>query len=101
MLQVFLLIQNEKLRNDYVYQSWLARCCKCQLKLFVLIGFRFKSFFLFICNFFRLHMLAQIVFEDRLILLYCIIFKLYHHKMETVGTWHKFVLYNSKYCFFG
>jgi len=28
VLQVFLLIQSEKLRNDYVYQSWLARCCE-------------------------------------------------------------------------
>lgn len=25
--QVFLLIQNEKIKNDYVYLSWLARCC--------------------------------------------------------------------------
>lgn len=25
-LQAFLLIQNEKIKNDYVYLSWLARC---------------------------------------------------------------------------
>jgi intraflagellar transport protein 56 len=24
--EVFLLVQSEKLRNDYIYQSWLARC---------------------------------------------------------------------------
>lgn len=28
--QYFLLIQNEKFKNDYVYLSWLARCCMCQ-----------------------------------------------------------------------
>lgn len=22
-----MLIQNEKIKNDYVYLSWLARCC--------------------------------------------------------------------------
>lgn len=26
-IQVFLLIQSEKIKNDYVYLSWLARCC--------------------------------------------------------------------------
>lgn len=25
--QYFLMIQNEKIKNDYVYLSWLARCC--------------------------------------------------------------------------
>lgn len=25
--EVFLLIQSEKIKNDYVYLSWLARCC--------------------------------------------------------------------------
>lgn len=25
--QVFLLIQSEKIKSDYVYLSWLARCC--------------------------------------------------------------------------
>lgn len=28
--QYFLLIQNEKFKNDYVYLSWLARCCMYQ-----------------------------------------------------------------------
>lgn len=27
-LQVFLLIQSEKIKNDFVYLSWLARCCE-------------------------------------------------------------------------
>lgn len=26
--EVFLLIQNEKIKNDYVFLSWLARCCE-------------------------------------------------------------------------
>lgn len=26
LLQAFLLIQSEKIKNDYVYLSWLARC---------------------------------------------------------------------------
>ncbi|KAA0713364.1 Intraflagellar transport protein 56 [Triplophysa tibetana] len=26
--EVFLLIQNEKIKGDYVYLSWLARCCR-------------------------------------------------------------------------
>lgn len=26
--EVFLLIQSEKIKQDYVYLSWLARCCK-------------------------------------------------------------------------
>lgn len=25
--QFFLLIQSEKIKNDYIYLSWLARCC--------------------------------------------------------------------------
>lgn len=32
--QVFLLIQNEKIKNDYVYLSWLARCCKYRSKIY-------------------------------------------------------------------
>lgn len=28
--QYFLLIQNEKFKSDYVYLSWLARCCMYQ-----------------------------------------------------------------------
>lgn len=27
-LQVFLLIQSEKIKSDFVYLSWLARCCE-------------------------------------------------------------------------
>ena len=27
--EVFLLINSEKIKNDYVYLSWLARCCEC------------------------------------------------------------------------
>lgn len=30
LFQYFLLIQNEKFKNDYVYLSWLARCCTYQ-----------------------------------------------------------------------
>lgn len=26
--QCFLLIQDENIKNDYVYLSWLARCCE-------------------------------------------------------------------------
>ena len=26
--EVFLLISSEIIRNDYIYQSWLARCCE-------------------------------------------------------------------------
>lgn len=26
--ELFMLVQNEKLQNDYVYVSQLARCCK-------------------------------------------------------------------------
>lgn len=34
--QFFLMIQSEKIKNDYVYLSWLARCCTCtQLLLHV------------------------------------------------------------------
>lgn len=29
--EVFLLIQNEKIKQDYVYISWLARCCRFSL----------------------------------------------------------------------
>lgn len=25
--QFFLMIQSEKIKNDYVYLSWLVRCC--------------------------------------------------------------------------
>ena len=27
--EVFLLINAEKIKNDYVYLSWLAKCCEC------------------------------------------------------------------------
>lgn len=26
--EIFLLINSEKFKNDYIYISWLARCCK-------------------------------------------------------------------------
>ena len=26
--EVFNLVQSEKIKNDYTYLSWLARCCK-------------------------------------------------------------------------
>lgn len=26
--EIFLLIQSETIKNDYVYISWLTRCCK-------------------------------------------------------------------------
>lgn len=29
--EIFLMVQNEKLHNDYVYISHLARCCKIQI----------------------------------------------------------------------
>lgn len=32
LLQVFLLIQSEKMKNDYIYLSWLARCCESSFK---------------------------------------------------------------------
>ena len=29
----FLLIQSEKIKHDYVYLSWLARCCKYYIQI--------------------------------------------------------------------
>ena len=26
--EIFLLINSEKIKNDYIYISWLARCCE-------------------------------------------------------------------------
>ena len=31
--EVFLLIQNEKIKNDYVFLSWLARCCELSIDM--------------------------------------------------------------------
>lgn len=36
--QVFQLIQSEKIKNDYTYLSWLARCCKLFLLACVLVA---------------------------------------------------------------
>lgn len=36
-LQLFLLIQSEKMKNDYIYLSWLARCCTCCILLYFLM----------------------------------------------------------------
>lgn len=27
--QFFLMVQSEKIKSDYVFLSWLARCCRC------------------------------------------------------------------------
>ena len=44
LLQVFLLIQSEKMKNDYIYLSWLARCCESSFK-------RHRGIFLFLSVF--------------------------------------------------
>ena len=35
LYQVFQLIQSDKIKNDYTYLSWLARCCKLPVVLII------------------------------------------------------------------
>jgi intraflagellar transport protein 56 len=31
--EIFMLINSEKIKNDYIYISWLARCCESTMML--------------------------------------------------------------------
>jgi len=49
--EVLLLVQSEKIRNDYIYISWLARCCQYQFLISSFQLFDISYFFISYLNF--------------------------------------------------